>query len=269
MMPVAEVSLFVRAPKKVKVPWKYRSKTDRMRPTVKPANWTNPRVLPSEIDDSWAALAADCVWKNASKYERRVPYSVCVRMSKETAERLLNEKSEVSVRVCRPLVSPAPLEATPNMNGPPWFRLYPAWSFTKAPILMQVSVPGTYQKPAPYRLQTLTYSTGLAFTARSAACAPATATRPAADPRSRLLTIFILNLQFILLGGFRMSAPAPGKAPFSPLTSPSAPLHIPLNQKAFAVLWAQNHQMRRPGNAPLRRCEHSTARRPTDNEEHA
>src|SRR6266853_1184838 len=56
-------------------------------------------------------------------------------------------------------------------------------------------LPGTYQKPAPYRLQTFTYSTGLAFTGRSAACAPATATRPAAEPRRRLFTIFILNLQ--------------------------------------------------------------------------
>src|SRR5918998_5570272 len=42
--------------------------------------------------------------------------------------------------------------------------------------------------------QTLTYSTGAAFLAgRSAACAPATATRPAADPRRRLLTSFILT----------------------------------------------------------------------------
>src|SRR5262249_44704104 len=59
------------------------------------------------------------------------------------------------------------------------------------PIFKHVSVPGTYQKPAPYRLQTFTYSTGLALTGRSAACAPATATRPAAEPRSRLLTIRI------------------------------------------------------------------------------
>src|SRR5918997_3807363 len=42
--------------------------------------------------------------------------------------------------------------------------------------------------------QTLTYSTGAAFrTGRSAACAPAPATRPAADPRRRLLTSFILT----------------------------------------------------------------------------
>src|SRR5215469_13419535 len=65
------------------------------------------------------------------------------------------------------------------------------WTRTNEPIFKHVSVPGTYQKPAPYRLQTFTYSTGLAFTGRSAACAPATATRPAAEPRRRLLTIFI------------------------------------------------------------------------------
>src|SRR5258707_2295605 len=57
---------------------------------------------------------------------------------------------------------------------------------------MQVSVPGMYQKPAPYREQILTYSTGLALTGRSAACAPLMARRPAAEPRIRLLTIFIL-----------------------------------------------------------------------------
>src|SRR5215468_2692766 len=63
---------------------------------------------------------------------------------------------------------------------------------TKEPIFKHVSVPGTYQKPAPYREQTFTYSTGLAFTGRSAACAPETATRPAAETRRRLFTIFIV-----------------------------------------------------------------------------
>src|SRR5215470_2715756 len=60
---------------------------------------------------------------------------------------------------------------------------------------MQVSVPGMYQKPAPYSEQILTYSTALAFTGRSAACAPPMATRAAAEPRTRLFTIFMLNLQ--------------------------------------------------------------------------
>src|SRR6516165_1102131 len=63
---------------------------------------------------------------------------------------------------------------------------------------MQVSVPGIYQKPAPYSEQTLTYSTALAFTGRSAACAPPTASKPAAEPRMRLLIVFILTLQVAL-----------------------------------------------------------------------
>src|SRR6202043_2679424 len=67
------------------------------------------------------------------------------------------------------------------------------WTRTNEPIFKHVSVPGTYQKPAPYRLQPFTYSTGLALTGRSAACAPATATRPAAEPRRRLFTIFIVT----------------------------------------------------------------------------
>src|SRR5262247_3418185 len=62
---------------------------------------------------------------------------------------------------------------------------------TKEPIFKQVSVPGTYQNPAPYRLQTFTYSTGLALTGRSAACAPATATSPAAELRRTRCIIFI------------------------------------------------------------------------------
>src|SRR4029450_2033952 len=59
---------------------------------------------------------------------------------------------------------------------------------------MQVSVPGRYQKPAPYSEQILTYSTALAFTGRSAACAPPTASRAAAEPSKRPLN-FMLNLQ--------------------------------------------------------------------------
>src|SRR5690349_14202696 len=79
---------------------------------------------------------------------------------------------------------------------------------TNEPIFKHVSVPGTYQKPAPYRLQTLTYSTGLAFTGRSAACAPATATRPAAEPRRRLLTILIDDPPFAFPGGIDLHAPS-------------------------------------------------------------
>src|SRR5947209_11072990 len=47
-------------------------------------------------------------------------------------------------------------------------------------------------------LQIFTYSTGLALTGRSAACAPATATRPAAEPRRRLFTIFIVTSKFVV-----------------------------------------------------------------------
>src|SRR2546421_2376223 len=49
-------------------------------------------------------------------------------------------------------------------------------------------------------LQTFTYSTGLALTGRSAACAPATATRPAAEPRRRLFTIFIVTSKLFSRG---------------------------------------------------------------------
>src|SRR5947209_5600684 len=49
-------------------------------------------------------------------------------------------------------------------------------------------------------LHTFTYSTGLALTGRSAACAPATATRPAAEPRRRLFTIFIVTSKFAYRG---------------------------------------------------------------------
>src|SRR5262249_60560714 len=45
--------------------------------------------------------------------------------------------------------------------------------------------------------QTFTYSTGLALTGRSAACPALTATKPAAEPRRRLFTIFISNLQLL------------------------------------------------------------------------
>src|ERR1700756_4714237 len=62
---------------------------------------------------------------------------------------------------------------------------------------MQVSVPGMYQNPAPYREQILTYSTALALTGRSAACAPLTARRPAAEPKTRPLTIFMLTSKLL------------------------------------------------------------------------
>src|SRR3954465_4421612 len=66
---------------------------------------------------------------------------------------------------------------------------------------MQVSVPGIYQNPAPYREQILTYSTALAFTGRSAACAPLMAIQPAAEPRTRLFTIFMLTSKLLCREG--------------------------------------------------------------------
>ena len=60
---------------------------------------------------------------------------------------------------------------------------------------MQVSVPGIYQKPAPYSEQTLTYSIALALIGRSAAWAPVTAARLAAEQRrTRVRTAFIVGL---------------------------------------------------------------------------
>src|SRR5713101_7322613 len=68
---------------------------------------------------------------------------------------------------------------------------------------MQVSVPGIYQNQAPYREQIFTYSTALALTGRSAACAPLMAKRPAAEPRIRLLTIFMLTSKLLCREGSR------------------------------------------------------------------
>src|SRR5438552_14726117 len=56
---------------------------------------------------------------------------------------------------------------------------------------MQVSVPGMKKKPAPYSEQTLTYSTALALTGRSAACAPLKAIRPAAELRMSVRAVII------------------------------------------------------------------------------
>src|ERR1044072_6630485 len=77
-------------------------------------------------------------------------------------------------------------------------------------------------------LQTFTYSTGLAFTGRSAACAPATATRPAAEPRRRVFTIFIVPSKFLLLvGGFHSSdVEASRKVPIHFRAKPPGPLFL-------------------------------------------
>src|SRR6185437_6397879 len=95
---------------------------------------------------------------------------------------------------------------------------------------MHVSVPGIYQNPAPYREQTLTYSTALAFTGRSAACAPPMATTAAAEPRTRLLIIFMLKPPSCSL--FRRLRTPTGCFPFwagSPKTAQSfRALQLPL-----------------------------------------
>src|SRR6476660_10034786 len=62
---------------------------------------------------------------------------------------------------------------------------------------MQVSVPGMYQNPAPYREQILTYSTALAFTGRSAAPAPPATSRLVAEPR---ITLFIKFMKASKIG---------------------------------------------------------------------
>src|SRR5947208_2792561 len=77
-------------------------------------------------------------------------------------------------------------------------------------------------------LQIFTYSTGLALTGRSAACAPATATTPAAEPRRRLFTIFIRTSKFRLSGGFRLrrvrrTLEGPLSVPYSRPVCPFSP----------------------------------------------
>src|ERR1700756_4322238 len=189
------------------------SKYDRMRPAVKPANWMKPRSTHSvsAVAAVLSPVPLPCVdhCAPASMYDRSVPYSVCVRRSTLTPARVRKPKLAVSVRVSLPAI--ASLALPPAPFGVSLLSLFQdVWTRMNEPIFKHVSVPGTYQKPAPYRLQTFTYSTGLAFTGRSAACAPATATRPAAEPRRRLLTIRIVTLH--LMTGRDQSAmcPPPG-----------------------------------------------------------
>src|SRR5215831_19014175 len=105
---------------------------------------------------------------------------------------------------------------------------------------MHVSVPGMYQNPAPYREQIFTYSTALAFTGRSAACAPPTATRAAAEPRTRLLTIFMFNLQVCSVQRLVQSV----------IDCPQKPLE---DQAILTAKVDLPPQTGRPWDAPLRR----------------
>src|ERR1051325_2307900 len=164
------------------------SKYDRMRPAVRPANWMKPRSTHS-VSATTALLSAVLTsvdhWAPMSMYDRKVPYSVCVRRSTLTPVRTRKPKLDVSVRVSRPAMALLPPPPMPFGTSLP-VLLNDVCTRTNEPIFKQVSVPGTYQKPAPYRLQTFTYSTGLVFTGRSAACAPLAATRTAALPRRNL-----------------------------------------------------------------------------------
>src|ERR1700758_3122505 len=179
-------------------------------------------------------------------YDRSVPYSVCVRRATLTPARLGKPKLAVSVRVSLPPI--ASLALPPAPSGVSLLSLFQdVWTRVREPIFKHVSVPGTYQRPAPYRLQTFTYSTGLAFTGRSAACAPATATRPAAEPRRRLFTIFILNLQLTCPweGSVRVRL-HPGRSPLIPVTTRS----LPAFDGRFAVAYKQETQRGDPGMPP-------------------
>src|SRR5215211_924456 len=99
-------------------------------------------------------------------------------------------------------------------------------------------------------LQIFTYSTGLALTGRSAACAPATATMPAAEPRRRLFTIFIVTSK-VLMGGFRLARvprhprfPDPLETTRNSFSHPDLAAHLAIRKGRTG----------RPGDAPLRRA---------------
>src|SRR6185436_17289612 len=112
-------------------------------------------------------------------------------------------------------------------------------------------------------LQIFTYSTGLALTGRSAACAPATATRPAAEPRRRLFTIFIVTSKFAYRGRVRSSgAETPWKVPSVPResTRPFISHHSDANFRTWTG---------RPGDAPLRRTDNLNQGTCTHNEKTA
>src|SRR5215831_2162809 len=89
-------------------------------------------------------------------------------------------------------------------------------------------------------LHIFTYSTGLALTGRSAACAPATATRPAAEPRRRLFTIFIVTSKFAYRGrvplvGCRSTLEGPLQFPAKPPGPYS--LHCDANFRTGGATW--------------------------------
>src|SRR4051812_3703056 len=111
-------------------------------------------------------------------------------------------------------------------------------------------------------LQTFTYSTALAFTGRSAACAPATATRPAAEPRRRLFTIFIVTSKFVVgRVPSRWAPKRPGRSPKLPAKPPGS---------SFLALRSDPlHRTGRLGDAPLHRVFNLSHGSCTDNEKRA
>src|SRR6476646_3420021 len=111
-------------------------------------------------------------------------------------------------------------------------------------------------------LQIFTYSTGLAFTGRSAACAPATATRPAAEPRRRLFTIFIVTSK-LLSGGFRRAGHR--SALEGPLKFPAKPP----DPSVLALRSDPPNRTGRLGDAPLHRVSNLSQEVCTDNEKTA
>src|ERR1051325_7155278 len=126
------------------------SKYDRMRPAVRPANWMKPRSTHS-VSATTALLSAVLTsvdhWAPMSMYDRRVPYSVCVRRSTLTPLRTRKPKFDVSVRVSRLAVAVVPPPPTPFGTSLPAL-LSDVGTRPNEPIFRHVSVPGTYQKPA-------------------------------------------------------------------------------------------------------------------------
>src|SRR6266487_73451 len=110
-------------------------------------------------------------------------------------------------------------------------------------------------------LQTFTYSTGLALTGRSAACAPATATRPAAEPRRRLFTIFIVTSKFVNRGRVPL---------FESRSFLEGPQQFPAKPPGslFPTTTVRPSRTRtgRPGDAPLRRIRNLNQGTCTHNE---
>src|SRR3954447_6809973 len=111
-------------------------------------------------------------------------------------------------------------------------------------------------------LQIFTYSTGLALTGRSAACAPATATRPAAEPRRRLFTIFIVTSKFVVgRVPSRWAPKRPGRSPKLPAKPPGS---------SFLALRSDPlNRTGRLGDAPLHRVFNLSHGSCTDNEKTA